>query len=192
MRSLTPSAFTDDDGLADPAVRRALGAAVAEPGVRTYLAAVAALCAARVLVAVVARPTDTETIDADGPTHGLTRDKHSAMSVVLLRTADGRLGMLTFTGTDALRAWDPAARPVPTTLDVAAQAAHHDGADTMVVDLQGPHPLVIDGEVLGHLASGHRLMALADGEFGWAVPQRHETQPQGHQHSEDDRSGPAV
>jgi hypothetical protein len=33
----------------------------------------------------------------------------------------------------------------------------------------GPHAFVIDGEVLGELAAGHRLVELADGEFGWVI-----------------------
>jgi hypothetical protein len=29
---------------------------------------------------------------------------------------------------------------------------------------------VIEGEFLGELASGHRLVELADGQFGWIIP----------------------
>ena len=43
------------------------------------------------------------------------------MAVVLLQTADGRRAMLAFTGLDSLQAWDATARPVPVTLDVAAE-----------------------------------------------------------------------
>jgi hypothetical protein len=34
----------------------------------------------------------------------------------------------------------------------------------------GPYAFVIEGEVLGELAAGHRLVELADGEFGWVIP----------------------
>ena len=39
----------------------------------------------------------------------------------------------------------------------------------MLVDLAGPAPLVLEGEVLAALAQGHRLVDLGDG-FGWALP----------------------
>jgi len=123
-----------------------------------YLKAVVALCADRVLVPVVA-------------TAGSASDKEAEMSVVLLQAADGRRAMLAFTGMDALLAWDATARPVPVTLDVAAQSAEADGAAALLVDFAGPHPLVIEGDVLAELARGHRLVELADGQFGWVVSQ---------------------
>ena len=39
----------------------------------------------------------------------------------------------------------------------------------LLVDVAGPHPLVVDGEVLASLAAGHRLVETAPGEFGWLV-----------------------
>ena len=42
----------------------------------------------------------------------------------------------------------------------------------MLVDFAGPAPLFIEGEVLDSLAAGHRLVETADGEFGWAIPER--------------------
>jgi hypothetical protein len=91
------------------------------------------------------------------------------MSVVLLRAPDGRRAMLAFTGLDSLRSWNAAARPVPVTLDLAAKSAQADGATALLIDFAGPSPLVVDGEVLARLAQGHRLLALPDGQFGWAM-----------------------
>jgi hypothetical protein len=109
--------------------------------------------------------------DAAGSgSQGRLSDKEAEMAVVLLQTAGGRRAMLAFTGMDSLRAWDADARPVPVTLDLAAQAATADAAAALLVDVAGPHPLVIDDEVLTELAQGHRLMELAGGRFGWAVP----------------------
>ncbi|HEY0238594.1 MAG TPA: SseB family protein [Friedmanniella sp.] len=163
-RTLAPSPFPGDDGLADPAARRAMAAAVRDPGPTTYLRAVAVLCTTRVLVPVVATATRVGTT-ADG----LTGDKEADMSVVMLEAGDGRRALLGFTGLDALKAWRPDARPVPVTLDLAAKTARAEGVDTVLVDVAGPHPLAVDGEVLDALALGHRLVELEPGEFGWAV-----------------------
>jgi hypothetical protein len=97
-------------------------------------------------------------------------DKEAEMSVVGIRDPAGRRAMLAFSGLDALRAWDPRARPVPVTLDRAAQAALDDGAVALVVDVDGPYPLVIEGEVLAGIGQGHRLVGLDNDEFGWVVP----------------------
>ena len=91
------------------------------------------------------------------------------MSVVGIRSADGRRALLAFTGMDALQSWDAGARPVPVTLDKAAEAALADGAAALLVDVAGPDPLVVEGDVLAQLAAGNRLVQLDDG-FGWAVP----------------------
>jgi hypothetical protein len=164
-RTLAPSPFPGDVGTADPAARRALAAAVREPGRTTYLRAVAALCATRVLVPVVATATRVATTAG-----GLASDKEADMSVVMLQAADGRRALLGFTGLDALQTWRADARPVPVTLDLAAQTARSERVDTVLIDVAGPHPLAIDGEVLDELAAGHRLVELAAGDFGWAVP----------------------
>lgn len=171
-RTLTPSQFPDDDGSAAPETRRALAAAVAPDSPADYLRAVAALCADRVLVPVMATATKLAP-SAAGPGGGpLTSDKEAEMSVVLLQSADGRRAMLAFTGMDALQAWNAEARPVPVTVDLAAQSAQADGAAALLVDFAGPHPLVIEGEVLAGLAQGHRLVQLDDGTFGWAMAQQ--------------------
>jgi len=164
-RILAPSPFPGDDGHADPGARRALAAAVREPGTTSYLRAVAALCTTRVLVPVVATATRVATT-----TDGLSSDKEADMAVVMLQTADGRRALLGFTGLDALQTWRADARPVPVTIDLAARTARAEGVDTVLVDVAGPHPLAIDGEVLDALAAGRRLVEVEPGEFGWAVP----------------------
>jgi SseB protein N-terminal domain len=92
------------------------------------------------------------------------------MSLVILQVRDGRRALLAFTGLDALQSWQPDARPVPVTIDVAAQAAKNDELTVVLIDVAGPHPLVIEDEVLAELAIGHRLVELADGQFGWMMP----------------------
>ena len=62
--------------------------------------------------------------------------------------------MLGFTGLDSLQAWDARARPVPVTVDKVAETAAAEGAVAVLVDVAGPHPLVLEGEVLDALAAG--------------------------------------
>ncbi|MBV9830544.1 MAG: SseB family protein, partial [Marmoricola sp.] len=110
MRPLPDPGFAGDEGAADPALTAALAAYDADPdsGAR-WLAALAALQDARVLVPVVAT--------ADPGAEG---DKLTDMSAVLMQGRSGRTALLAFTGLASLRAWDPAARPVPVTVPDAA------------------------------------------------------------------------
>lgn len=162
-RRLAPSPFPGDDGQAGPQTRAALAAADGSDPV-AYLRAVAVLCGERILVPVVATATSTGT-----GAKGLVSDKEAEMSVVLLQAPDGRRAVLGFTGLDSLAAWDPSARPVPITLDRAAEAALAEGADALLIDRAGPAPLVIEDEVLRQLAAGHRLVDIGGDEFGWTT-----------------------
>ena len=142
-----------------------MAAAAAEATPLAYLRAVAALCGDRLLVPVVATATRLgETVA------GLASDKEAEMSVVTLQAQDGRHALLAFTGLDALQSWQPDARPVPVTVDRAAQPPELKDLTAVLIDVAGPHALVIEGEVLGELAAGHRLVELAEGEFGWVIP----------------------
>jgi hypothetical protein len=163
-RHLAPSAFPGDQGLADPGTRRAMAAALAGAESADYLRAVAALCEDRLLVPVLATATRLgETVG------GLASDKEAEMSVVMLQAGDGRRALLAFTGLDSLQAWQADARPVAVTLDQAAQTAQAEGVAALLVDFAGPHPLVLDGEVLASLAAGRRLVETEPGTFGWLV-----------------------
>ena len=164
-RTLAPSPFPGDDGTASPETRRLLAAAAAQPEPAAYLRAVAALCLDRLLVPVVATATRMVRTSGGVP----ASDKEAEMSVVLLQAADGRRALLAFSGLDALQAWQSSARPVPVTLDRAAQTAQAEGAAAVLVDVAGPASLVLEGEVLNQLAAGRRLVETAPGEFGWAV-----------------------
>jgi SseB protein N-terminal domain len=165
QRRLATSPFPGDLGAASSETRRLMATAAAEATPIAYLRAVAALCGDRLLVPVVA--TTTRLGQTVG---GLTSDKEAEMSVVTLQAQDGRRALLTFTGLDALQTWQSDARPVPVTVDTAAQAAKSEDVSAVIIDVAGPHPLVIEGEILSELASGHRLVELSDGEFGWILP----------------------
>lgn len=169
-RTLGPSPFPGDDGLADPALRRGLSTAMSgQPA--DYLAAVAALCQARVLVPVAATATAEAAVHAHGPVDRLLRvDKEADMAVVMLQAGDGRRALLAFTGMDSLQAWDSSTRPVPVTIDTVARAAVQEDAAAVLVDLKGPFPIVLEAEILEQLSLGHRLVQLPDEGFGWVQP----------------------
>lgn len=143
-RTLTGTGFDDDTGSADIRLRaaiRAIGAGSAPaPEVEEDL--VLALRAARLLVPIVAVAAETST----DPRTGLVTDAASDMAAVTLTAADGTRALPVFSGTDALAAWDPEARPVPVTAERAATAAVQENCDVLVIDPPGPQPPDSDGD----------------------------------------------
>jgi hypothetical protein len=116
------SHWANDKGEADPHVLTALASGDID-------ALVVALAPTRLFIALVAQTTGE-------PGEG---DKHSYMSVACLLASDGRLGLLCFTGIDALTQWNPDARPVPMAAPDAAEAALDENAQGIIVDLGGAH-----------------------------------------------------
>ncbi|MET7932751.1 SseB family protein [Streptomyces sp. NPDC005322] len=147
LKNIPDSGFSDDDGSADPRLAAALAAwaddRTAEPQV------LAALAGARLLVPVVALLGEAE----EGP-DGLRRDKTSDMAVPTLEAPGGRRALPAFTSTETLARWRPDARPVAVPLGQALEAAAHEKADTLVLDLAGPVPYQVTGPVLLALAEG--------------------------------------
>lgn len=164
-RELASPAYPDDTGAVPDdlaAVLASYDEAPDEPG--RYAGVLAALQTGRLLVPVVAVLGEVEVDQA-----GRTRDKSADMAAVLLTGADGRLALLAFTGLEALRAWDPQARPVPVLTQLAAQSAVQEGAAALVVDVAGPIPVVVEGEDLHGLAAGWTLAQVA-GQPAWVRP----------------------
>jgi hypothetical protein len=159
VRNIPDPGFAGDDGSVPAPVAAALAAYAADPRGR-HRATVAALQDSRLLVPVVAMLGDVEHDD-----RGLAHDKSSDMATVLMRGRDGRMALLAFTGTPGLRRWNPEARPVPVSARQAAQAAVHDQADALLVDVAGPTMLVVQGQDLRSLAEGYRLV---ESVSGWA------------------------
>lgn len=139
-RELGPSGFEADTGAADPALLAALA------GGADDTALMRAVEAARFLVPVVAEPTGIDVTDEHPADTGVD------MAVVTLLGPDGRRALPVFSGTQALTAWDPHARPVPVTPARAAQAAVSEGCDVLVVDVAGPAPRVLRSSMLWALA----------------------------------------
>ena len=139
-RDLSPSGFEADTGTADPA----LLAALATPGDDAAL--MAAIEAGRFVVPIVAEPTELDTTGE----HAV--EKQVDLAAVTLVAPDGQRALPVFSGTDALAAWDPDARPVPVTPARAGQAAVSEGCDVIVVDVAGPATRVLRPSMVWALA----------------------------------------
>ncbi|MDP3892214.1 SseB family protein [Nocardioides sp.] len=158
------SGFARDTGEQDAAVAAALEEYALDRS--RYADVLLALRESRVLVPVVAVLGEVEYDD-----QGLAHDKSSDMAAVLMQGRDGRLALLAFTGTTTLQAWNPEARPVPVTAQVAAQSAVQDEAVALVLDIAGPVPVVVEGEDLRGLAAGWALARVGD-QVAWIRPDR--------------------
>ena len=135
QRLVSPGRFTADDGSTDPDICAALSAPVDPERLRD------AMRAGRLIVAIVASPAET------GESGG------SQMSVVSMVAADGRRGLLAFTGLAAMHRWNPRARPVPVPGPEVAQAALDDGCEAVVIDVSGPSSAVVAEPDLVELAN---------------------------------------
>lgn len=161
-RRIPDPGFGDDDGSADPVLTAALASyAAGSAGLADVLGP---LQTARLLVPVVAVLGAVEVDE-----QGLGHDKSSDMAAVLVARPDGRRGLLAFSGQATMRRWDPAARPVPVTAQLAAQAALQEQADALVVDLAGPGSAAITGDDLQALAAGWVLTRVGE-RTGWIRP----------------------
>jgi hypothetical protein len=87
------------------------------------------LLAARVLVPITAVGDESTAVDT---------------AVPRLIGADGRHALPVFTSYDALRAWQPQARPVPMTGGQAIAAAIGERYAAVIVDVAGPIPHVVE------------------------------------------------
>lgn len=161
QKNIPDPRYSDDDGTADPALTAAL-AAWAED--RTAVGPVLeALKGARLLIPVVAVLGEVEEDEEDSReapgkgggrrVGGLRREKTSDMAVPTLQAGDRR-ALPAFTSTASLARWDPQARPVAVPLHQALQAAAHEKADTVVLDLAGPVAYELTGSALLALAEG--------------------------------------
>ncbi|MFF7730243.1 SseB family protein [Streptomyces sp. NPDC008001] len=149
LKNIPDPGFSDDDGSADAELTAALAAWAAEPGGGAEPRVLAALRGARLLVPVVAVLGEVET----GP-DGLKREKTSDMAVPTLQAPDGRKALPAFTSIESLARWRADARPVAVPLHQALQAAAHEKADTIVLDMAGPVPYQLTGPALLALAEG--------------------------------------
>jgi hypothetical protein len=126
-RSFASNPHAADDGSADPALWLALTRFRAGEGAQSEV--VDAFRAARVLVPLVAEKGE----EGLAPS-GLVVDKTQELSLVTVAAPDGRTVQPAFTSVDALRAWDPMARPIPVEAARVALSASAGDAELVVLD----------------------------------------------------------
>jgi hypothetical protein len=160
MPILQPSGFAGDSGDADPGLTRALVAYAEDGGA---YGVVAALAHSRIFIPIVAVLDETET-DPEGRVH----DKSADVAVVLFQRPDGRQALLAFTSAEALSSWNPEARPRPLKAADAARGALDEGAEALLLDIDGPVRFAAEKADLEHLAAGHQIVATPSG-YGWFV-----------------------
>jgi hypothetical protein len=177
--------YRHDNGTADPAVAAALTAYAAGTG--SEHAVLAALADARLLVPVVAvrgdeldEPGDLDDPAGPGstaagparsagdlasrvtlgprglPVHG---EKVSDVAMPSIIGRDGRRALPAFTSVEAVRNWQPTARPVPVPASDVWQAAVDEDC-AVVIDIAGPVSLVVEGARLAALAAGAQAPAM--------------------------------
>ncbi|MGW3625051.1 SseB family protein [Streptomyces sp. NPDC000880] len=146
LKNIPDPGFSDDDGTADPRLTAALAAWSADRTAQQPV--LEALKDARLLVPVVAMLGEVEEDE-----NGLRREKTSEMAIPTL-TAGDRRALPAFTSIDSLARWDPHARPVAVPLHQALQAAAHEQADTLLLDVAGPVPYQLTGSALLALSEG--------------------------------------
>lgn len=171
------TAFADDDGATPEALARAVagvraaaaalrgGGADAEAALAELAAAhadaVAALSGCRLLVPLVAEAGDTGLTP-----EGRVVEKSQELSIVTVAAPDGRRAMPVFSSVDAMRAWNPEARPIPVPGPQAALAAAQEGTDVVIVDPGAPE------REFGVRRTQLRAMALGERPTpAWADPE---------------------
>jgi hypothetical protein len=138
--------FSDDDGTADARLAQAV---IRHTSGRVPLAEVVdALAFARVLVPILASG-DARHVGK----HGVEQDAVASTGVVAVSLPDGRAALPVFTDVDAMRAWNPDARPVPAEGPRAALAAVAENWSSLVLN-PGMEALVVPRPAVWALAQG--------------------------------------
>ncbi|MBI5161047.1 MAG: SseB family protein [Micrococcales bacterium] len=154
-RSFEPNPASDDDGSADARLLEALlrfrARELGQPDVLD------ALRTARVLVPLVAGPGR----EGPGPA-GHRIDTSQELSLVTVAAPDGRRVLPAFTSVATLRAWDPAARPIPVDARRVAVAAAGEGTDLVVLDPASATEFALRRGALRALAMDEPWVAPAD------------------------------
>jgi hypothetical protein len=162
MPNIQPAGASGDAAGADPGLTRALVDYAADGGAYGVLAA---LAYAQIFIPIVAVVGET-----DVDSHGRVHDTSADVSVVMFQRPDGRQALLAFTSVDGMAAWNAEARPRRLTAAEAARAALEEGADALLLDIDGPVRFAAEKADLEHLVAGHQIVATPAG-YGWfALP----------------------
>ncbi|WP_298228620.1 SseB family protein [Gryllotalpicola sp.] len=154
-RSFQPNPAAADDGAADPVLLAALTAFAS--GADDPVAIVEAFRTARLLVPLVAHAGDV----GHAPDGHLV-DKTQELAIVTVAGPDGRRVLPAFSSVEAMRLWDPKARPVPAAGPRIALAAASEGTELVVVDPASPHEHVLRRPAVRALATGATWIPAAE------------------------------
>ncbi len=147
------TAYAGDDGSAPAGYRDAVRGLA--DGTSSRAAVVEALRGQRLLVPLLAAAGETGVDDRGRPV-----DKTQELSIVTVLGPDGEPILPMFSGVDSMQAWNPRARPVPTSVQRAAAAA-----------LDGPARIVLDPGGQGEFVLGRSMLTalLTDEPWTWGV-----------------------
>ena len=166
--------FADDDGATPPGFAAAV-APVRETARRAaggggelfavladaHAEAILALSACRVLIPLLAEAGDTGLTP-----EGRVVEKSQELSIVTVAAPDGRRVMPVFSSVEAMRAWNPEARPIPVPGPQAALAAAQEQTDLIIVDPGTPdREFGVRRTQLEAMALGERVLP------AWADPE---------------------
>ncbi|HLP23475.1 MAG TPA: SseB family protein [Microbacteriaceae bacterium] len=147
-RSFDENRHASDDGSSPEDLVAAVAAFRA--GNEHFDAVVDAVRHARLLVPLIAVAGETG-LTADG----LVVDKTQELSIVTVATPDGRTALPLFSSVDAMRGWNPEARPVPTDGVRAALAAAGEGTPIIILDPGSPGQVAIRRPAVWAIAKSH-------------------------------------
>jgi hypothetical protein len=146
-RAFQANSAADDDGSADARlVEAVLRFRSRELGMTEV---VAALGSARLLVPLV-----TERGDEGIGAHGQLVDKTQELALVTVAGPDGRTVLPVFSSVDAMRIWNPGARPIPVPAPQAALAAAAEELGAIVLDAGSPTEFALRRTAFEALATG--------------------------------------
>jgi len=137
-RSFDENPHAGDDGTAPPELDAAMRAF--RQGDGSQAGVVAAFGSSRLLIPLLAELGDGGT---ELGAHGHAVDKSQELSIVTVDGPDGRRVLPVFSSVDAMRAWNPVARPVPADGVRVALAAADDGTELVVLDPGSPGEFVL-------------------------------------------------
>ena len=147
-RSFEHGPASDDDGSAPAALTLALG--LFRGGEVGEARVVAALRDSRLLIPLVAQLGESGIA-----THGYRVEKSAELSIVTVAGPDGRNVMPVFSSVEAMRLWQPLARPVPADAVRVALAAASEGTELLVLDPTSQTEFVIRRPALWAIAQSH-------------------------------------
>ncbi|MFM8927516.1 MAG: SseB family protein [Rhodoluna sp.] len=146
-RAFSDNRFKDDDGSADPALLNALFAF--RSGELTSGSVAETFGRSRVLVPLVANLGEQGISES-----GLRTDKSAELSIVTVASPDGQTALPVFSSVQAMKDWNPEARPVPNIGRAAALAAASEGNTRIVLDATSETEFVFRRPAIVAIAQG--------------------------------------